>query len=566
MLPLKRFGYVLLIVAVLSVFFLMYDLMDDKDQKLAELSNPEPAAVELLSGTVITTKTPRFCLVGSKEKELYSDIYENVSRGLTEAKLLFVSADRLNLSRISEDTVLIFCDDTIEAHVDLEELVSFIMQGGKAVFAAGIAEGYKDSYLQPIFGIIEKSTKANYLNFTIEKPFLPLPEKELTYSGFSASTWISVRKDAEVYFRDSETKVPVLYEMSYGNGKILMLNATFLEDYQTMGIFFAALGTFTGDLMYPVLGVKCVFLDNYPVVTGHSDKMSMRAYGRTLEALMRDSVWPQFEGMAVRRDLNYTISILGASSEKQFPEVDESMYSLLSKSLRRYGGELVYGISNSESELVPNSRFLNSFSRYFSKYQIRGAVVSGRMLVREQLLKESIRLFGNSVVAFRTGMDSQAQTFWYDETSYGIPYLSVGRAYGEVDLFQVASGLTMYGMISHVYDMNALLFEEGEPAWDSAKKVLSNFEDQVLKPTEYLNARTLGNLRDIIESYLEVQYSWKTEGNSTKISCTNFRKGQTLYYWTEKQLAAAQGLEAVQVQEGMYLLKILEPESVITWK
>lgn len=327
MLSLKRLSYVLLIVLGICAIFLFYNV-NGEQRDLFDEGRKVPEKELLLSKKAIEKDEERcFYIIGTEKKEVYGDIYRNVCRLLGDWRVSYKKTERLDMNGLVDDAVLVFCDDVVSDHVDLEQLAAFIEAGGKTVFAAGIPDGYQDSYLLPVLGIVEKTIKENYRTFRFSEGFLPLQEEVMTYAGFNASTWLDLGDDAEVYAEDSEKKVPIVYSYPYGRGEILMINATFLSDEGCGGILAAGIGSLLDEIMYPVLGTECVCLEHFPDVTYTNDAVCMKLYGRTTEAFIRDVVWPVFQGMAVRGGITYTSEEPGVSERDQsvLPKATEGM-------------------------------------------------------------------------------------------------------------------------------------------------------------------------------------------------------------------------------------------------
>ena len=129
----------------------------------------------------------------------------------------------------------------------------------------------------------------------------------MTYDGYHASTWIAIRKEANVYVEDAEGKVPIVYSYAYGNGVTLLINSTILQDQRMMGFLAAGIGCLVKTFVYPVVGVESIALEHFPEVTSIDDKFCMKLYGRNTEAFVRDVVNPVLQGMAVRQQLPYSI-------------------------------------------------------------------------------------------------------------------------------------------------------------------------------------------------------------------------------------------------------------------
>lgn len=231
MLSLKRLAYVLLIVFGICGIFILYSLNENRERE-ASISNPVVEEKEQIQRESLPeSQEPVFYVVGSEEKETCKDIYKNVCQLMEDMKVSWSKKERIGKEELeNHKAVLIFCDDVASSYIDLPLLVRFMEEGGKVIMAAGVPEGYEDSYLMPVLGITEKTNKENYTKFHFTRPFLVMQEEDMTYGGYNVSTCLTVRKDAVVYMEDAEKQVPVLYTYPYGKGEALVVNGTFLND------------------------------------------------------------------------------------------------------------------------------------------------------------------------------------------------------------------------------------------------------------------------------------------------------------------------------------------------
>lgn len=557
MLSLKRLGYVLFLVLGICGIFILYNI-NENDNKTVMINSKEVEEKEILTGEhVDKAGEVHFYVLGNEEKEIYRDIYQNVCQVMGDLKVSWSKIDWIENEQLSnENAVFIFCDDIINTYVDLQRLAEFIEHGGKVIFAAGIAEGYEDSYLMPVLGIVEKTIKENYQQFCFLKDFFPLQEEEMTYDGYNASSWLDVRNDAEVYIEDAEKKVPIVYTYPYGAGKSLVINATLLSDARCMGFLTAGIGCLLEDFVYPVLGVECVFLDNFPIVTYVDDEVCMKLYGRTTEAFVRDVVWPVFQGMAVRNGIEYTSSVLAVTTTKNaFPAISESLFSTLGKSALQYNGEMVFAADCGEgSHLYKNDVFIDNFEKTFQNYEM-GSLV----MVSDYPIQECIDSLNRDIHAVRgklTAKDTERRMAYLDNYSV-FPEATKGIHLDEGNMLSIASVLAGYGMVSHTFDVNQLItMNENDPNWDVDKVQLAEYEKRVFSNTGYLQKMTLMDTGSVLRSYLGMEYTWKKTENGIKITADQISEGQAFMIRTEKKILKAKGAEYEALDDHYYLIRL----------
>lgn len=557
MLSLKRLGYVLLMVLGICGIFILYNI-NENNNKTVKINNKQIKEEKVISGeTINKTEEVHFYVLGNENKEIYRDIYGNVCRLMDDIKVNWSKADIIEDVQLSSDrAVFIFCDDIISTYVDLQKLVGFIENGGKVIFAAGIAEGYEDSYLTPVLGIIEKTIKENYRKFSFLKDFFPLQEDLMIYDGYNASLWLDVRNDAEVYIEDAEKKVPIVYTYQYGKGESLIINATLLSDTRCMGFLTAGIGCLLDDFVYPVLGVECVYLDNFPIVTYVDDAVCMKLYGRTTEAFVRDVVWPVFQGIAVRNGIEYTSSVLTIASNKDtFPAVSESLFTTLGKSALQYNGEMAFAADCGEGfDFYRNNVFIENFEKTFPNYRIGSLVMAS-----DCHIQDCIDILDREIHAVRGKLNAgnTAARMAYSTQYCVFPEATKGINLDEGNMLAIASVLASHGMVSHTFDVNRLItIDESNPNWDTDKIELSKFEKKVFSCTDYLQKLTLSDTGNTLKSYLGMEYTWEETENTIRITANQFVQGQSFFVRTEKRIHKADGAEYEALANNYYFIRL----------
>lgn len=564
MLSLKRLIYVLLIVFGICGIFILYNI-NENNNRTVTISNQIVEEQEMIQGeSVEKSEEPCFYVVGSEEKEMYQDIYQNVCQLMQDMKVSWHKRDTIEEKDLeNKKAVLVFCDDVINRYVDLRLLGKFIENGGKVILAAGVAEGYEDSYLMPILGIIEKTIKENYQDYHFRKSLFPLQEEYMTYDGYNVSTWLNVRSNADIYVEDSKKQVPVLYSYPYGKGETLVVNATFFSDSRCMGFLTAGISNLLEEFVYPVMGTESVYLDNFPIVTYVNDPVCMKLYGRTTEAFVRDVVWPVFQGMAVRNEIKYTSSVLSVASDADaFPAISESLFNTMGKSALQYNGEMAYAADCKKTiSLYRNEDFIKNFENNFQNYHITSLI-----MMSQKPVQESMEILGKDIKAVRGKLDAKnpEERMAFLKDYYVFPEATKGVHLEGGNMLAIACVLTSHGMVSHTFDVNKLIsIDENSPSWDTDKVQLGDFEKRIFSKMSYLQKVTLTEIKNLLKSYENLEYTWKRKDNQLEISANQFVKGQPFFIRTEGKITKAEGAEYESIGNNYYILRLNSSKAVI---
>lgn len=563
MISVKRMFCIVGIVIIISSIFMIYSFNEERDRNIY-IHQKEVEEIDWIKQTekdVVTKGEIEFVVTGSTDKDIYKDIYENVITLLNNLKLTFKEVEKVNFDNLNKNSILIFCDDKVENYADYLKLKKFIEDGGKIILAAGLAEGSQDSFMTPILGILEKSVKENYHEFLFKNQLWPLQPEEITYKGYNMSTWIKVNEDATIYIEEKKQHVPILYTNTYKKGKCCVINTTLLSNPESSGLVTGAISTVCEDFLYPVMGVKSIFLDNFPITTHADDLFCTKKYGCITETFIRDTIWTQFQGMGLRNNIMYSSSVLIENTEgDSFPEIQDNLFSTIGKSILKYNGELLFAAYQKEGnkKYYYDEEFLERFHRLFPRYK-----VSGLVILSDYFEEDMVKVPGEKISVVRNKW-KEKDVFRFREKYCCFPEMTSGYEVKEKGFFEICSLHAAYGMLSHSFDMNKMITENGKEAtWYKAEKELNFFEGEILDHLTYLLPKTLSQTESFVKSYVNLRYGWRKNEDEIKIEGNNMMKGQTFFYHTNSKIKDAKGVQFQNIGNGYYILKIESNQAIL---
>lgn len=561
MLSIKRLTWIISIALFISLLFLLINFQEsthdevnivNEQYQIQELLNMEEEPEEI---------SARFVLVTSDSDNL---VYVNIKKQLEDWGIAFLTTDHLVNYDTNKKVIYVFCEDEVSKTTDLVELVSYVEQGGRVLFASGIAEGNVESYLNPIFGIVDKAYKVTGNVFSFSDGFLPFQEEEMYYAGFNSSTWLQLQDKAKIYVEDVENETPLIYSYPYGNGKTLVVNATFLEDVSCMGMFAGLLSNEIDGFVYPVYNTKSFFLDNFPVVTYIDDEVCLALYGRTTDDFVENVVWPVFQRVAVQEEIKYTSSVMTAGSgDPYFPDLDASLFYTMGRSALIYEGELIASADFSkEGEIVENQAFYDEFSVFFPEYEIQAlAITSGNY--RETNVEE--------IKVLRGYMFGDEESMFlcepsYEKGMYQFPVMTDGIVLDSGNMFTIAMQISSMGILSQRIDINTLIADENEqPVWDEDKILFANYEERVIDIVDWMESVTLSETANYIHGYSNMYYEVSYEQDKILINCSNYRKGQVFYLHLPYEIEDVKGADIEEISGDYYLIQVYADQIEINY-
>lgn len=562
MLSVKRLLYIVVAVAILGGITLAYMIFDAQTDSVQNATQERSTAAFTEERNVEIGEKPRVWIVGNAEDKRDGMIYSNVSQLCDDLHLTTIKTDQIDLAETQSSDVIIFCTSAVSTCVDIDELETFIAEGGHVILAAGLPQDATETLPFSVLGIEQAGLMDTPHKLVFEKPFLPLQPEEAYCAFASESAYVRVSSDVTVYLREAQNNVPLLFTHDWHEGNICLINGTFLEDSTYAGLITGSLCALLPDFIYPVLGTKTVFLDTFSTVSSDDDS-GRQAYGYSPEGFMQDVVWPALQGMSLRTETPYTASVAITSLEDTSKTVDTNLLATLGKSVLQLNGELASAASQSgDGESALDTNALDTFGVVFPNYTVRSLVFEPTNAPSS--LASSLP---ETITAVRGTLQQSSLRLSWEDGRLVFPAATWGNSMEDGNLFALYSILGAYGMVSHVFDTHALASWENNTAlWDSDKKQLGLFESDILDRTRWLTGTTLAQTADIVRSYQDMDYNWTIEGEHVQLMCSNIREGQAFLYHTTASVEEAQGLSYEDLGNGYYLLHVYNNNTQMTLK
>lgn len=561
-LSLKRLLYLVLAVAALGGVFL---ILNSQGPGAASTDGAGAGSVSERTyfdeGSVKEGEGPRVWILGDAEDARYGKIFDNVRMFCDDIRLAVAGEGTLDTSVVQKQDLVIVCHPDLDRFADAAELEKLVARGGRVIMAAGLAQGDEDRTLWQMLGIQAKTGQRECRDLVFEEPLLPIQPHHAVYGGKSRYADIKVRDDATVYLRSDKDEVPVLYAHPWQEGAVCVINGTFLEDVCYLGFLSGAIGALLPDFVYPVLGVKTLFLDNFPP-TAEVDERVQETYGYSVDGFVQEVVWPAFQGVSLRTDTPCTASVLAvASSSNDFGTQSEPLLKTAGEAVLQVGGELAFGARCSKAgEVVFNRELIDDFATVFPQYTVGSLVLES-----DEFSSEMLDVPGADIQVVRGILAHDGALSAVEGTPAVFPAATKGNFLEDGNLLALCSVAGAYGLVSHVFDMDGFAAGANDKgAWDSAKEQIGLFESEVLAKAPWFEGRALSDTKDDVKSYEELSFSWVVEGDRVELDCRGAVQGQAFYYHTDRRIADAEGVAFEDVGGGYYLLRMQAAHAEIT--
>jgi len=142
-----------------------------------------------------------------------------------------------------------------------------------------------------------------------------------------------------------ELKLPLLWDMDYGQGRFVVFNTSQLAHKVNRGIIGAAYSLLEDVIVYPVINSSVFFLDNFPspIPEGENDRIT-KEFKRDIHSFFMNVWWPDMERLAGKYGIKYTgllVETYNGTTDPPFvPENSIYDHRYLGRMLLKNGGEI----------------------------------------------------------------------------------------------------------------------------------------------------------------------------------------------------------------------------------
>ena len=284
-------------------------------------------AVDFIPGMEEEWKRQGVRLIGTKTR---SPLYDEMEALLDSANVLE--------SQHAED--IIVTEPLISKIPIWDILLEDVKDGADMVFVA-----LPDTFLDPLYpayaqtmGIQEQGRVMSVDSIRLASSVL-LGEKERAYQDLPAFdvTVLQLTQNATV-LADTEDGLPLMWLVPYGDGSIRVVNAGVISRLNR-GLVLAALCAQQELLVYPVLDVDVLLLEEFPTPLAGESQRIRASYGRTIERFFSEIFWPDGLALCKVRGLSSTAGTISGYEQTVDEEVGERLIS--QGTLSAYGREIV---------------------------------------------------------------------------------------------------------------------------------------------------------------------------------------------------------------------------------
>ncbi len=469
-----------------------------------------------------------------------------------------------------------------------------IEQESDAPLAAGLLQD---------FGIKSLSGESDVLGVHLVSDFL-IGGKDFRFGEGSVYTThangVALTGNAKVHI-EALDGTPLLWESALGNGRIYAYNGVERDDKTNVGILTAMLAHCGEDSLYPVVGVKIFFIDDFPapIPEGYFYKI-YDELGVDTETFYRKIWWPFMLQLAKEEQLRYTgviIETYGSQVKGPFHplggraardgliiygrellhaggELGLHGYNHQSLAPDGYGqGELDYVPWESQEDMEESLRELKNYiTSVYPDYVFRSYVPPSDILSPEG--KQAVKNVFPEVKVFASLFDGPADKKAYyqefertEDGVYEIPRLSSGHAASGLMRWQEIGALNYIGVFSHFVHPDEIFYEESkDTSWHEMEVGLKDFLHDMNRRYPWLTATTISESLPFFSDYFDMDYRVVRKPGRMEIYSWGTGGELRFVLRSAKEIERTEGCTVESFEAGVYIVRVTEEKACIYWK
>lgn len=389
---------------------------------------------------------------------------------------------------------------------------------------------------------------------------------------------------------ESVDSVPLFWQCNYGKGMLNVYNGAGIGDKVNRGILSAMLSLSSEIYIYPIVGVKVIFIDDFPSPTpGGNFTKIYEEFGMSTGDFYRQVWWPDMLSIAQRYDIKYTGLIIATYDNNVKPPFDaidpeaRNNLVLYGRELIKSGGELgIHGYNHqsmagegynleelgykmweSQSDMEEALKSLKSYIEgVYPEYKIRSYVPPSNILSPEG--KAALKNVFPDLKAFCSlynGVSTEERAYYQDyrvndDGTVEFPRTSSGYKVSTQEHWESMSILAHYGIVSHFVHPDELFYEESKDlSWRDMKKGFEAEMKNLAQNFSWLRPCTISEAINYLNDYERMDY--KTTEADNRLDINLWGNAQEVYFIlrSEKKVISGKNCEVTAIGDGWYLVK-----------
>ncbi|MDY6268278.1 MAG: DUF2194 domain-containing protein [Selenomonadaceae bacterium] len=499
---------------------------------------------------------------------------------------------------------IILATGRLGAIADMQDVLDYVEGGGTVVLLRrpdtqeAIPENVLKAFgIQSIGAEVETPGLHFLTNFVIgakDQSF----EKGKIYSTTAKEMVLTADAELEA---ESIVGMPLIWKHMYGDGQVYGYNGAERDDKTNEGVLASMIAHCGEDSIYPVVGVKLFFIDDFPAPTPEGDFSKIYdETGLSTADFYRKEWWPWMLANAKRYDLKYTgliIETYGNQVKGPFHELPgraaRDNLVIYGRELLKAGGELgLHGYNHqslapagyhqdklgyvpweSEQDMIEAMQELHRYVKsLYPDYEFRVYVPPSDILSPEgyDAVKKAVPTI-KIMASLYDGLPSE-KAFYQDykrndDGSYEIPRISSGYVPDSFMRWSVYSLINHLGVFLHFVHPDEMFYKESaDKSWADMKDGMTDFLEEIDEHYPWLTPVTASESTKYFDDFFDLDYRVVRAEDHFDLHCWNHSGEVKFLLRSEKELDHADGCTVDVVDDDVYLIRMTGENARLVWK
>ncbi|MFZ7120106.1 MAG: DUF2194 domain-containing protein [Eubacteriaceae bacterium] len=487
--------------------------------------------------------------------------------------LLTLSEEDLNNTEI-----IILASNTMENTYDLKTVQNCMKKGINVIMAVLPSEDELSEDWQTLLGI--KSLSGTYVQEGInifsgfflggkhEYAELNVETMNIKVTSTCKTYIAGLTDDKDMSVIKNEEMPDILWRNVYEGSQIYVVNGSFFDSNNGIGIITSIFAQIYQDFVYPVINAKALIVNNAPYLSLENEEEMQKKYARNSQRFFEDIALPDIIALSMSTSNVPTFFAIGSFDESIISEneLNTSALSTLASELKRIGGEI--GVSDYDRYSVQTEEkvidAIDIYKNTLKNYDLRALYLNNYDKNISGKLVNSV----NNQINISTLISSwdDGTTFsYYDKNIVNIPVITEGFSYSDEDLFKLHSTATALGVIIHGIDMSKIIYPENDDKdWSNIFKDLTSSVDTYWANYKNIDSLKISDVDSRVSKFLDIIPNITIDGNGISISIDGFEKEAYFMLRTQKVVTGIDNGTITKVEDGAYLIYATDSNVVVT--
>ncbi|MGG3887670.1 DUF2194 domain-containing protein [Metabacillus fastidiosus] len=583
--------FVLIIGLLLSVLNSNYMLSFLPNGGILDIHTDEENVKKLTEETIRNLETEEYLLIYNDKNSYSVFLKDNIIRTLDYMKKEtdVVTLDNVPVSFDKYKNIIIAFEEIGQLN-HLSVLEAYVAEGGKVFFAirpeinGSLENLYRKLGIYEIGEFINPDGMELTSNVLVKSDHLVMKKEEIAENS---SLSVGLEDRCTIYAKSID-QIPLLWDVSYREGKFMVFNGSILGTKENRGLISGALSMLNETYIYPVMNMKITYIDDFPapVPEGRNEQI-YDEYQRDIPSFYRDIWWPDMLKMAAKYDVKYTGLVIQTYDDKITPpyktkEQQRNNFIQYGRELLKMGGEIgIHGYNH--QSLTVNTKAVKDlgYNAWKNQKDMEGALNTTEDYMKELFPNYDMKTYvppsnridevgkaalHNAIPSINTISSlyltddieyTTVQEFEKAGVFLHLPRITSGYHYTNKMEWIIANGVTSLGVFSHFIHPDDVLDEQrsSNKKWSELGKEYDQLLHHTYTNYPWLQSMVAKEASNKLANYLAADIYIKEKDNRVFITIDRFAGEMNFLFRTKKKIADIENCEIQKIDKDVYLVK-----------